>query len=395
MKAGFKMRQLLSLFLVIFWISPCYAGQEENESAQFTYDVKASIRLRMDSFKGVYTDTGQTQSELYLRRADLEISGTLPLKLEYKIETKTDAKAVTTLKTASLEYPINESIGLIFGRFDPDFGLQPTTGSTAGIAIDSSSIWDLADYIADGADSIGIGVRGSRSNFSASASVLNKKDETLSSARVVYAFSPTSSSQLHFGYSYASLQSDSLTGGIKSKLGVNSLSLTELGNSTKMAGSKKVGSFSRDYAQAIEFAYSHKSFLIQSEYLRRTLKGRLSQADRSATGYYLQVSKVLTGESRSYNSSGAKFGRVKPTSSGGAWEVFARQDMLSTQGEPGLLSKGRSVGKAKLFVAGVNWYRSDDLRFSLNLLRANTSTITNDSGQSKGSAVSLQTHARF
>src|SRR5690606_39586176 len=92
-------------------------------------------------------------------------------------------------------------------------------------------------------------------------------------------------------------------------------------------------------------------------YLHRNLDGSRGQADRDATGYYVQAAYTLTGEARSYRLNGGRFDSIKPSNpSVGAWEVFYRYEDLSVE------QTGVADREASIHTLGVNWYANEAIK---------------------------------
>jgi phosphate-selective porin OprO/OprP len=105
---------------------------------------------------------------------------------------------------------------------------------------------------------------------------------------------------------------------------------------------------------------------LQSEFANTALQRKNGEDDaNNLWGGYLSASYFLTGEHRNYNPKEGAFGRVKvshPLQDGGlgAWEVGARADYID------LNNKGVKGGEQISYIAGVNWYANDYVRFMLD-----------------------------
>jgi phosphate-selective porin OprO/OprP len=114
-----------------------------------------------------------------------------------------------------------------------------------------------------------------------------------------------------------------------------------------------------------EVAFINGSLSLQGEALQTTINTEIGQWNTPITheimSYYGQVSYFLTGESRSYKSSLAGFGRVKPNNNygengWGALEVAARFSAINSQED----------GSLEDITFGLNWYLNPNTRVMLN-----------------------------
>ena len=114
-----------------------------------------------------------------------------------------------------------------------------------------------------------------------------------------------------------------------------------------------------------EIAYVNGSLSLQAEALQTNINTEIGQwntpNDHEIISYYAQVSYFLTGESRSYKSSLAGFGRVNPKNNygengWGAIEVAARFSAIDMQED----------GSLEDITIGLNWYLNPNTRVMLN-----------------------------
>lgn len=118
-------------------------------------------------------------------------------------------------------------------------------------------------------------------------------------------------------------------------------------------------------AYGLEFASVVGPFSVQAEYTQTKLQ-RSSSPDLKFDGWYVFTSYFLTGESRPYKK--GVFDRIKPlhaVGNGGigAWELAAR---YSTADLNDADIYGGELDNATL---GLNWYTTDNVRFSANYIR--------------------------
>lgn len=112
----------------------------------------------------------------------------------------------------------------------------------------------------------------------------------------------------------------------------------------------------------VELLYLNGPFSIEGEYLRASVNRK--EGDNPVfSGFHVQSSFVITGESRSY-SKGA-LGTVSPSGDAGAWEVALRYSNID------LNDAGFEGGIQSNITVGVNHYVTSKLRFMLNVIFVN------------------------
>ncbi|HIG32983.1 MAG TPA: hypothetical protein EYQ09_06075 [Flavobacteriales bacterium] len=144
-----------------------------------------------------------------------------------------------------------------------------------------------------------------------------------------------------------------------------------------------------------EVAYVNGSLSLQGEALQTTIDTEIGQWNTPITheimSYYGQVSYFLTGESRSYKSSLAGFGRVKPNNNYGAngaineWgalEVAARFSAINSQ----------EYGSLEDITFGLNWYLNPNTRVMLNYVMGE---MTNETEVITENAVMMRVQLDF
>ncbi len=388
---SFYSKCLLILCLIGVFSNPVLAKQPaEKDSSWFTYDVGGKLRLRHDVFDGLYSNDSEQVTESYLRRADLELTGLFFQSFNYEFQLKANHEGDVSVKTAALGYEFSQGMSVTAGRLDPDFGLEMTGSSSWAVGVERSAIWDLAPDAGDAAEGEGIVFRQTGKHHFFSLGGFDLDEYSTVNSRIVYAPIEKKKHVLHLGFSYADSQAFEANGRIRSDLAVRGVDISDNGNTTQLARAKTDGSYNDDKVHVYELAYLRGPFSIQAEQLERELSAVDSVNDREATGRYIQVAYTLTGEHRSYKMDTATFGKIKPKSAWGAWEVFYRKDWLSTEGEVGMLSRQRSQGDVEVDVWGVNWYGRHYFKLSANYLEGYAIDIPNDVDDERGRAITLQ-----
>ena len=122
----------------------------------------------------------------------------------------------------------------------------------------------------------------------------------------------------------------------------------------------------------LELAYQNGPFSAEAEYLSVDMDRR-DNSDPTFSGYHVQGSYVLTGESRSYG--GGSFGGITPSSPSGAWEVAARFSQMDLE------DSGVMGGEQQSITLGLNHYVTPNLRFMANLIRTDVDNGPRANGQ--------------
>ena len=129
-------------------------------------------------------------------------------------------------------------------------------------------------------------------------------------------------------------------------------------------------------------------FSAQWEYAHASIQDAATLPDIDADAWYVYGSYYLTGESRRYDWKGGAYKQTKvknPLHKGGwgAWEVALRY----TSGEFENSTAPVVDSEAGIITAGVNWYPSNNIRFSANyidVLSANTAADAELAGDLEG-----------
>lgn len=395
-KSHSKVMPSACLITLALFATETLANEDSNKTDGFTYKFGARIQLRADSFDGLFSNNGERETEYYVRRAEVGVQGQFFSSLNYGVKIKSDYEGDTTLKDAYISYDLSKKSEVVLGRFDPDFGLELSGSSSWTTANERSSIWDLVKDAGDGSDGGGVAWRTARKHFFWSLGGFDFSDSKVLNSRISYMPINERKHLLHLGYSIRKANYDDVDYGlIRTDLGVWGVRIPDNGNSIRLARDSRGFGFSDDLSQVAELAYMQGPFSIQGEYIDRRFHGAKGDEDRSAKGSYVQLAYSLTGESRSYSTKSATFGKIKPAQKWGAWEVFYRYESIKTDGEVGMLSRSRDHAEANSSVAGVNWYLFDYAKISANYIRGEAPLIPNDVNEEKGEAVSLQVQLKF
>jgi phosphate-selective porin OprO/OprP len=131
----------------------------------------------------------------------------------------------------------------------------------------------------------------------------------------------------------------------------------------------------------LEFGANWKQLYLQGEHFWYDVSRAASAnlPNPSFTGYYLEGSWMLSGESRRYNATTGSFQGPRPrvpfSSQGGfgAWELaarYSRMDLNFEEGLPGTAAAAGSVrgGDQQIWAFGVNWYPNPNVKVMLDYM---------------------------
>lgn len=367
---------------------------------QFSFKLGGRIQADFDQFDGIYTKNGKTANESYIRRGRLELSGTAYTDWGYDFALEFGETGESDWKEASISYSGWDPVTIKVGRFDPDYGLEKATSSKWITAIERTMIYDLAPWVNDRADGMGVQVSGSTGMFYGSAGFNRPKGQEDTDGenknnynlRGVIAPMAEDGNVLHFGLNYAKSDAENVDARIRSRLGVRGTT-EDSANGNRVTLAPTVNdAFDDDSVWGLEFAWATGPFSVQSEYLKRDIsaKSGSGRKDREASGYNVQLAYTLTGEARGYKLDGGKFDKIKPSNKQlGAWELFYRYDNAKVEESTFVDTK------AKVHTLGVNWYANEAIKVSANYLKASTDNVVNNVGDDDGDALSLRLQYAF
>ena len=131
------------------------------------------------------------------------------------------------------------------------------------------------------------------------------------------------------------------------------------GGGVRLIDTGNIGAVDSTFKYGIELAYQAGPFSMEAEYLSADVS-RDAGPEPTFSGYHVQASYVLTGESRGYR--GGVFRGISPASPSGAWEVAARFSSVD------LIDSGFTGGKQENITLGLNYYASGNVRFMFNYI---------------------------
>ncbi len=363
-------------------------GGFEAKTADGDYSFKIGGRMQLDynSYDGVINkEEGETGSDLFFRRARIEIKGKVKDWGYVASYNLTDSGSIDQLNTTYLGW--GKTALLTFGQQKENFGLEDTGSSKWTTGMERS----LPASAFDTGNTVGIKLHGATDlityNLGVFKSAIDSDDNSLDTAvtgRFVVRPINSDGVLVHLGAGYT--MRDGEFDEIGARLGVR-------GGENKTANKVKAeynSGFTGDEMSAwnLEAAANLGPVHLMAEYFDGEISGASGTPDLEADGYYLQAGWIVTGENRSYKNGIAAFDKVKPKGKGGAWEVFARYDSLDVTGGDASPLVDFTGEEAQTLTLGVNWYVSPAVKIALNYVHAETEV--KKSGEDDGDALTAR-----
>ncbi|MEJ2443905.1 MAG: porin [Exilibacterium sp.] len=345
----------------------------------YAFKLGGRVQIDYNTYDGVInTVEGETGSDLFFRRARLELKGKAKdwsYNISYNL---TDSGSIDKLFLTYNGW--NEMARLSIGEQKEFFGLEDTGSSKWITAIERS----MPSSAFDVGDNMGIKIHGANDLLTYSAGIYKESvdaaDNSLDTAitgRLVFRPVYNESMLVHLGGGLT--LRDGSFDGFGARLGVRG---GENGTANAVAAGYVAGNVDDLSAYNLELAISMESLHLMAEYFDGKISGS-GAPDIDADGYYIQLGWIMTGERRKYKTSIAAFDKVKPNSSGGAWEIFGRYDNLDVSNNNALITE--SGEQADSLTLGVNWYMNSLLKLSANYVH--TETDENIGGEDDGDAL--------
>jgi len=329
----------------------------------------------------------------YFRRARFGIEGTIARDFNYRLLLElggSGTEGPTRINDAWIAYTGFAPFTFQLGAFAPPANMDDGTAPEDLPFLERASASELSRSLAGADGRIGLALKANGARWMSSLAFTTRTvndaevfdTQTAAVARAGFLVATGSNYNVHLGASGTYVFSPADQGPESSpshplrfrdrpEIRVDSIRLIDTGN------------IDADHASVFgaEFGANWKSFYLQGEHFWYDVQRRASAnlPDPSFTGYYLQGSWILTGESRRYNVTTGSFQNPRPmvpfspNGGFGAWELaarYSRMDLNFEEGADGTAAIPGSVrgGDQQVWTFGVNWFPNPNLKVMLDYL---------------------------
>ena len=387
---------------------------------RFTANIKAILMLdtgkyfQKDNLPAAVTNRDLNEGSNF-RRARFGVDGRLYRDFDYSFIFEfggSGAEDPGRLFEAAITYTGIKPLRITAGAFQPNIGLAAAVSTSQMPILERPSAAEIARNVAAGSARVGLQVAGSgvlgegdsglATRWFASTAVTGNTVPSISAAgsttsqpadeqtawlgRVAFAPYSTTDWQSHFGANYQYvIQPNDAGAAANVRYGVQLRDRPEL----RVDGARLIDTGLIDARHVtvigLEAAFLKGPFTIESEYFRYKIDRRTSGAatpnDPHFSGWYLQGSWILTGETRPYNPVEARFDAPRvnynfnpQAGTWGAFELAARYSMVDLnyrEGNPGTAPVLGAVrgGEQTIGTLGLNWYLNPTIRFMVDYQR--------------------------
>ncbi len=316
-----------------------------------------SGRLLMDA---AFFEVDQTEMSnvTEVRSARIGVSGRIDAQWRYAIQYELTNEG--SIKDAWLRYSSNNGVRWTFGQFQEPYGLEALTSSRYMTFIERA----LPNVFAPGYR-LGAGFQQRQRQWTLSGGLFGERAEEVFTeegnagwgASGRFTLSPMNSGDrvLHFGVSGTTRQAAS-----EQTLRFRARPETRL-TDVRLVNTGRIRDVDYHSVLDMEAALVLGPLSLQGEFVNAWVLRDAGKDELAFTGSYVYVSYFLTGESRPYKSN-ATFGRIKPHSKEGAWEIAARLSHLD------LNDLDIEGGEQTDYTLGVNYYFNPFMRAMFNAI---------------------------
>jgi phosphate-selective porin OprO and OprP len=330
----------------------------------------------------------------YFRRARFGVEGTIASDFNYRLLLElggSGTEGPTRINDAWIAYTGLAPFTFQIGAFAPPANMDDGTSPEDLVFLERASGSELSRSLGGADGRIGIGAKAGGARWMSAFSLTTRTvsdaevfDSQLAAvARAGGLIATAGDYNVHLGASgtYVFSPADQGSSAAPPRHAIRLRDRPEI----RVDGTRLIDTGAIDAAHAsvigVEFGANWKNFYLQGEHFWFDVERRASSAlaDPAFSGYYLQGSWVMTGESRRYNPVTGSFQNPRPrdafSSAGGrgAWELAARYSRMNLDfaaGPAGTAALPGSIrgGDQDVLTLGVNWYVNPNFKVMMNYL---------------------------
>ena len=348
------------------------------------------------------TDAARDLSDgAFFRRARIGVEGVINRVFSYRFITDFGGAAGTEgparVNDASIAYTGLAPFTFQIGAFSPPANLEDDTTADDLLFIERPTSAEFSRNLGGGDGRTGVGVRYSGTRgmgaVTLTSRVVNDAEVNDSQSALVGRFGGLVATgadyNVHLGANgtYVIHPADQGPSSPGARYAIRARDRPEV----RVDGTRLIdtGSINADhaYAAGLELAGNWQNWLLQGENFWYGIERRDSPlSNPSFSGYYLQGSWVITGESHRYNPVTGAYMSPRPFvpfdghGGWGAWELafrYSRTDLNYHEGVAGLVTPADGVrgGLQAITAVGINWYPNSNIRFLLDYQHVNVDRL--------------------
>lgn len=349
------------------------------------YDQDSAGPLGADFRRGSFNDTTENDRArdmadgFNFRRVRLGVEGKAFGDFEYNLTVDfggSGNEEAGKINAAWLQYNGLGFARIRAGAYAPVTGLEDGSNNTSSLFAERAGIAEVVRGLAGGDGRTALGIYGGGDRWTLSGTVTGNTigvqtyDEQLGFVgRATWVPYKRADSLIHLGFNANVIVNPSATGpdvpgGAPSPIRLRERPEIRV-DSTRLVDTGNIDADSVT-ALGLEFGAQYKNLYVQAEYFDIGVERRVGTlSDPDFSGWYIQGSWVLTGETRRYNGANAGFDGPRPTKAfnlkegnWGAWELGVRYSQLDLNYRENDLPALGSVrgGQQDIFSLGLNWY---------------------------------------
>ncbi len=386
-----KSRPLATALLISTLLVPVTAAAATiGDGNPYSLDIGGRMMWDLDNYEGVLNadGDGDWRFNTQLRRARLEMSGTLPGDFDWVLDVNyIESTNDTELQNAGLRYSGWKVADIFFGRTKEPFGLEELASSNSILTMRRNVFTDATDT--DSQPNYGLLLNGFAGPVGWAAGIFNPdgnptdedgSDRLAFTGRLFGAPIHDGARVLHLGLAATDRNLDA-----PESLRGFGLRAAETGDRISSASILA----DADRQLGLEALYMDGPWSLQAEAFWRNLDGAAGGPDGTVDSQYLQAAWTVTGESRGYKASSGVPDKVKPSSGRGALELVARIERIAFDVD------GAAEQRGRILVAGANYYPNRNVKFMFNVSHADTTRLVADGAEDDGVAVTARIQVAF